>query len=44
MTEHARTTYISFDYGLLQDIEQSSLYYTVGSCLSILYIVVVCSC
>ena len=40
VTEHAHATYIPFHYGLLQDIEQSSLYYTVGSCLSILYIVV----
>ena len=44
MTEHARTAYIPFHYGLLQDTEQSSLYYTVGSCLSILYIVAVCNC
>ena len=27
-----------FHYSLLQDIEYSSLYYTVGPCLSILYV------
>ena len=31
---------ILFHYGLLQDIEYTSLCYTVGPCLSILYIVV----
>ena len=34
-------TYICFHYDLLQDIEYSSLYYTVGPCsLSVLYIAV----
>ena len=33
--------YILFHYGLLQDIEYSSLCYTVGPCcLSILYVIV----
>ena len=35
--------WLLFYYSLLQDIEYSSLSYTVGSCLSILYIVV-CIC
>ena len=33
--------YILFHYGLSQDIEYSSLYYTIGPyCLTILYIIV----
>ena len=35
--------YILSHYGLSQDIEYSSLCYTVGPCLSILY-VIVCIC
>ena len=35
---HKYSFLYSFHYSLLQDIEYSSLYYTVGPCLSILYI------
>ena len=40
---HTHSFYIIFSYGLSQDIEYNSLCYTVGSCLSILYIMV-CIC
>ena len=32
---------ILFHYGLLQDVEDNSLCYTVGTCLSIRYILII---
>ena len=36
--------YILYHYGLSWDIEYNSLCYTIGPCLSILYIIIVCFC